>query len=156
MWDPVEGKFWTGTLSDGATINTNVVPLDVQTWSVLAFGRGINRAVCCVDYVLENHALEGGADFNRDRDGVWYEGTAQLALALLQAGRVEEYEKYLRCLEASQLESGAIPAASRDWVSTGFKVNVEGHPDWVYYHRGHVGATAWYVLARLRVNPFWF
>jgi len=156
MWDPEEGKFWTGTGCDGVTVNTNVVPLDVQTWSVLAFGRGINGAAVCLDYALEHHTLQGGADFNRDRDGVWYEGTAQLALACLLLGREEEYRRYLACIERAQLASGAIPAASRDGVSTGFRVEVEGHPEWVYYHRGHVGATGWYLFARLRVNPFWF
>lgn len=156
MWDETEGKFWTGTLSDGITVNTNVVPLDVQTWSILAFGEGINGAARCIDYALSHHVCGGGADFNRDRDGIWYEGTAQLALAALQLGRGEIYERMLATIEKAQLKSGAVPAASRDGLTTGFKVSVEGNPDWVYYHRGHVGATAWYILARLKVNPFWF
>lgn len=156
MWDGREGKFWTGTLEDGITINTNVVPLDVQTWSVLAFGAGINGAAVCIDYALSHHVCGGGVDFNRDCDGIWYEGTAQLALAALQLGRTGLFERMLATIEAAQLESGAVPAASVDGLTTGFKVSVEGNPDWVYYHRGHVGATAWYVLARLGVNPFWF
>ena len=26
---------------------------------------------------------------------------------------------------------------------------------WEYFDRGHVGATAWYILAKLRANPYW-
>ena len=38
MFDPVGGKFWTGT-GAGDTINTDSVPLDAQTWSLLTLAR---------------------------------------------------------------------------------------------------------------------
>jgi hypothetical protein len=50
-------------------------------------------------------------------------------------------------MDAAQLQSGAIPAASKDGLDTGL--------GWVYYRRGHVGATAWYLSAKLKINPFW-
>ena len=37
MWNSTGGFFWTGTGSDGVTINTANIPEDVQTWSYLAF-----------------------------------------------------------------------------------------------------------------------
>jgi uncharacterized protein YyaL (SSP411 family) len=37
MWNATGGFFWTGTGTDGVTINTSNIPEDVQTWSYLAF-----------------------------------------------------------------------------------------------------------------------
>ena len=37
MFNAENDFFWTGTLGDGATINTNPIPEDVNTWSFLAF-----------------------------------------------------------------------------------------------------------------------
>jgi hypothetical protein len=37
MFNVESDFFWTGTLADGATINTNPIPEDVNTWSFLAF-----------------------------------------------------------------------------------------------------------------------
>ena len=42
---------------------------------------------------------------------------------------------------------------SIDGLTTGFNLN-SGKP-WLYYRRTHVGATAWFILAELGVNPFW-
>lgn len=36
MFNATNGFFWTGTLPDGVTINTNPIPEDVNTWSFLA------------------------------------------------------------------------------------------------------------------------
>lgn len=36
MFNATSDFFWTGTLGDGATINTNPIPEDVNTWSFLA------------------------------------------------------------------------------------------------------------------------
>ena len=36
MFDATGDFFWTGTLTDGATINTSAIPEDVNTWSFLA------------------------------------------------------------------------------------------------------------------------
>ena len=36
MFNVTDGFFWTGTLLDGITINTNPIPEDVNTWSFLA------------------------------------------------------------------------------------------------------------------------
>ncbi|MCS7227317.1 MAG: hypothetical protein NZ821_10035, partial [Gloeomargarita sp. SKYB31] len=38
MWNDEAGFYWTGTLDDGVTINSQAVPLDAQTWALLAFG----------------------------------------------------------------------------------------------------------------------
>ena len=34
MWDSQEGEFWTGTTEDGVTIAREIVPVDIQAWSI--------------------------------------------------------------------------------------------------------------------------
>jgi hypothetical protein len=71
---------------------------------------------------------------------------------------VEETEKavaVVETIENAQLESGAIPAASKDGLTTGFYLSTSDGSPWLYYQRGHVGATAWYLFAKLEINPYW-
>lgn len=96
-----------------------------------------------------------------NREGVWFEGTAHLALAL-RARRAPGDEAHARRLLASaeraqdllgggQTLGGAAPAARSGIVSasspldTGFGFG--------YYPYRHTGATAWYLLAATRSNP---
>jgi len=152
MWDPSEGKFWTGTLDDGVTINKSdksdesVIPLDVQAWAVLAFPDVIEYRRG-LQYVEQHHALPGGFDYNTDLDGIWLEGTAHMSCAYRVVGQAQKADVARKHVEAAQYKNGAIPAASKDGLTTGF--------DWLYYHRAHVGATAWYLLAAMKVNPYW-
>ncbi len=147
MWDDSEGKFWTGTLDDGITENKAVIPLDAQAWSVLAFRDNPALYARALTFAEQNHAVGGGFDFDTDRDGVWYEGTAHMAAAYQVVGQRAKALALLTLITGNQMRNGAIPAASKDRLTTGF--------DWLYYRRGHVGATAWYALARLGVNPYW-
>lgn len=105
-----------------------------------------------------------GSEFNPkpDTSAVWFEGTAQLALALndrrsrtdrASAGRLFD------ALESAQAElgreqtfggsrvDGGIVAASSP-LDTGFGFG--------YYPNLHTGATAWYVMAGLTANPYTF
>lgn len=96
-----------------------------------------------------------------DRNGVWFEGTAHLALALRDRGRagdetrarglVASIERAQDLLGAGQTvggralpeRSGVVSASSP--LDTGFGFG--------YYPYRHVGATAWYLLAATRTNP---
>jgi hypothetical protein len=147
MWDENEGKFWTGTKEDGVTINKDVVPLDVQAWAILVFKDEAQKYLKALKYVEEHHAVEDGFDFNTDKDGIWYEGTAFMAVVYEVVGEGNKAQNLLRTVEKAQLPSGAIPAASKDGLTTGF--------DWFYFYRGHLGTTAWYLFAKLGVNPYW-
>ena len=157
MWDEVEGKFWTGTRDDGATANHDVIPVDAQAWAVLALGEEGKPFWAALEYAEANLKVGGGFDFDEDGDGIWYEGTAQMAAAYQATGEPEMAAEILGLLMAAQLESGALHACDQDGLTTGFNVPVpEGDPiPWLYYRRAHVGATAWYVFAALGVNPFW-
>lgn len=106
----------------------------------------------------------GGADFNPkpDTSAVWFEGTAQLALALNDRRSRTDRENAGRLFDAlesaqaelgqkqkfggSRIDGGVVAASSP--LDTGFGFG--------YYPNLHTGATAWYVMAGLAVNPYKF
>jgi hypothetical protein len=55
MFNSTGGFFWTGTLLDGVTINTNPIPEDVNTWSFLALLD--NEFAGSVDWAKTNLAV---------------------------------------------------------------------------------------------------
>ncbi|MFJ8535855.1 Tat pathway signal sequence domain protein [Streptomyces sp. NPDC093591] len=96
-----------------------------------------------------------------DRNGVWFEGTAHLALALRErSGRGDEacarrligsIERAQDLLGGGQTVGGwALPGscgvvAASSPLDTGFGFG--------YYPYRHTGATAWYLMAATRFNP---
>jgi hypothetical protein len=155
MWNEEQGFYWTGTLTDGVTINTQTVPLDAQIWALLAFGSNerTQRAIAYAE--THHHATWGnfeGFDFNDDRDMPWSEGTGQMVVAYWLLGERNDAQHYLNELREVQATAPngngkGIVAAPADGLTTGF--------DWQYFNRLHVGATAWYVFAEQWLNPYW-
>jgi hypothetical protein len=97
----------------------------------------------------------GGFDFNNDRDGLWVEGTAQAALALRILGRANDASKLLDGLASQISPSGYLFATREPRITTGLKItSASTEPDFFYYRRPHLGATAWAVLAGTGWNPF--
>jgi hypothetical protein len=152
MWDGAEGKFWTGTGEDGVTIGKDVIPVDIQAWAILALQEESRSYWRALEYAETHHKVGNGYDFNQDRDGVWHEGTAQIAAAYKYIDRQDRRQAILSYLKKAQSLNGGIHATDRDGVTTGFTLN-DGQP-WLYYRRPHVGATAWLALAEQGVNPF--
>jgi len=151
-----EGCFWMGTGEDGVTINKEVLPLDCNTWAILALGDSFDRAEGLkVMAYLEEHMAKVGNGYGfhaTDEPGVWFEGTAQVALAWLALGETAKYEQVLTYLNRCANIDGSITAADRDGVTTG--LSVEGTDiEWLYGKRIHVGATAWLAFAQMGVNP---
>ncbi|MBW4577271.1 MAG: hypothetical protein KME08_18525 [Aphanothece sp. CMT-3BRIN-NPC111] len=153
MWDKVDKKFWTGTWPDGVTINKDVIPLDVQAWAILALRDAGKPYWQSLEYAQKYHRVGQGFDYNQDRDGIWYEGTAHMAVAYQLTNQPQNSSILISTIKAAQDSSGGIPAADRDKLTTGF--SAAGSQPWFYFHRLHVGATAWFVLAEKKVNPFW-
>ncbi|WP_319419862.1 AGE family epimerase/isomerase [Pleurocapsa sp. FMAR1] len=153
MWNSDGGNFWTGTEDDGATIYREVIPLDAQAWTPLALKAASKPYWQCLKYAEQHQKVAGGFDFNQDRDGIWYEGTAQMALAYQAINQPRKAEAVLAMLEAGQEPSGGMPTTDKTTLTTGF-IQPDGNP-WLYFRSLHVGATAWAVLAERGVNPFW-
>ncbi|MEU0388789.1 Tat pathway signal sequence domain protein [Streptomyces chartreusis] len=96
-----------------------------------------------------------------DRNGVWFEGTAHLALALRERGARGDEARARRLLASTEQaqdllggdqtvggralpeRSGVVSASSP--LDTGFGFG--------YYPYRHTGATAWYLMAAARFNP---
>ena len=152
MWNDDEDFFWTGTKLDGCTINESNIPVDIQAWALMVLGE-YNSAL---QWAENNCYTESdgfkGFDFNNDNDGVWFEGTAQMAVAYLINKEKNKANIYIAELlkaqvSASNANGKGICAASHDGVTTGF--------DWEYFNRLHIGATAWYIFSEMEYNPYW-
>ena len=164
MWDAEAGHYWTGTTPDGVTINRAVVPLDIQAWTVLAFGADATTRQAL--HYAEDHlkatfddpsgfAFDGFTFSQHETTAPpmpWPEGTAQMAAAFQRTGDAAAASFYLA--ELQELQANAhngngqgLVAAPADGLETGFGS--------VYYNRLHIGATAWYLCAALGYNPYY-
>jgi hypothetical protein len=151
MWDSIAGKFWTGTQPGSDSINRETIPLDVQAWFFQASGE-LGDKLRAITFAERNQRVEGGFDFNDDKDGAWFEGTAQMAVTYDVLHRQSERDTVLCWLREAQLPSGALPTTNRSVLTTGLHL-ANGCP-WLYYRRAHLAPTAWFVLAVRGVNPF--
>ncbi|MFF8344921.1 Tat pathway signal sequence domain protein [Cellulosimicrobium funkei] len=206
MWEPDGGYLYTGT-NDGTEINRDPLPLDPQTWGWLALReRRYARALDWADDALAARDVAGegvsqlpagrvveGVTFSSASltstasyndlpvhpQGVWLEGTAQLASALADRGargrgsrhdrrrgrrgcerdddRVRA-EGLLREVQGVQEGVGAgqtiggAPLPERAGVVAASSLLDSGF-GFGYFQVQHVGATSWYLLAAARANP---
>ncbi|WP_181420595.1 hypothetical protein [Curtobacterium sp. MCPF17_046] len=157
MQDPTDGHLWTGTDPDGTTINRTPIPEDVQTWAYLAtLDRRYSPSVTWVlDHLTAHDGPYTGPSFSdTDVSKVWFEGSGHLALALEARGARGDRARAAQILDSVQLAQATEPngdgkgivSASSDGLDTGFGD--------LYYASLHTGATAWYLLALTRSNPF--
>jgi hypothetical protein len=157
MWDARAGRFYVGTADNGVTPNDSEQPEDVNSWSYLALRD--SRYAASLGWDVRNLAVTvrgfSGVSFCKgDRGGVWFEGTANLADALLLRHRGDDPAMaagYLADVGYAQRHAGTgdglgVVAASKNWLS-----DCDGS---YYFASLHTGATAWYVLAALRIDPF--
>jgi hypothetical protein len=169
MWDQNGGFFYAGTGSDGNINMTSAqIPEDAQTWAIMTlqdlnFTPGVEWALgnCFVAHCPTCGAGFSGLDFNNDRDGVWFEGTAHAALALKICGPLAGVTADSLLTEIRRAQTIAtnnngkgIVAACHDGLTTGFDLPGSSDP-WYYFNRLHVGATAWYLFAESGQNPYW-
>jgi hypothetical protein len=149
MW--AGDHFWIGTKPQANLADTDHPALDIQAWAVLAFESYIPALRWAEQFCYTEADGFRGFDYNTDKDGVWFEGTAQMALAYRVAGENDKAVLYSEELKKAQSTARnhngkGMPAASRDHVSTGLGTD--------YFNRLHIGATAWYIFADLGINPF--
>lgn len=187
MWDSSRNLFLTGS-NDGSTLNRSILPLDPQTWSWLAlrdrrYAKALDWAagtLAVTDTPAVAHSqlpaglsisgvtfsdasLTSAASYNGlpvCRQGVWLEGTAQLAVALADRDArgdaraanalLAQLGKARSGLGAGQkagggalTERGVVAASSL--LDSGFGYG--------YFQVQHVGATSWYVMAERGANP---
>jgi hypothetical protein len=159
MWNETGGYFWTGTVNDGVAVNPSPIPEDTQSWGLMAlgetdtYGAGITWAESdlsldpcpgCISY--------HGFKFSDVGDGCWFEGTAHVAVAFQIKGEAAKADDVLGVLRSVQTSAAnnngaGIVAACPEGAETGYA--------WSYPNALHIGATAWYLFAERRFNPFW-
>lgn len=148
--------FLLGTKPDGSLADEDLLALDAQLWPWMAMPESPRAWKSSLSFAKARLGVAGGFDFNGDRDGVWVEGTAQAALAYRISGNAEESDRLLAGLSADQTPSGLLNASRVARLTTGLSIDPTGGavPDFFYYRRPHLGATAWAVLAETGWNPF--
>ena len=147
--------FLLGTKPDGSLADESLLALDVQLWPWMAIPDSPASWRRGLAFAQTHLAVDGGFDFNGDRDGIWVEGTAQAALAYRISGDAARSDRLLMDLQADRTPSGLLNATRAARLTTGLSIDPTGTtPDFFYYRRPHLGATAWAVLAEIGWNPF--
>ena len=153
-WDAGTGHFFIGTLPEGSK-NLQASALDVQMWAnLLPNARPEWRRA--IQDAERNYGVAGGFDFNTDRDGLWLEGTAQAALVYRTLGERAKANKLVVTISGQfDAASGYVYATREARITTGLALGPHSSTaDFYYFHRPHLGATAWAALAALDWNPF--
>ncbi|MDD2889486.1 MAG: T9SS type A sorting domain-containing protein [bacterium] len=159
MWDSDSGHFWVGT-KNSDTINY-FSSLDAQTWGVLTEG---NPDTCmkAINWAEENCRDSCGTfqgfHFSTIRDGIWWEGTAQMCCAFQNKGDNAKADTFLDQLKNWQ--SNNVPVGNNKGIGACYPDSIYTGMDkmwgqWNYYNRLHIGATSWYIFALKKVNPYW-
>jgi hypothetical protein len=156
MWLPKEGRFAMGLHPDGALNDASA--LDANLWPLLSAGAAPNWR-SSLDWVLAHHGVpEGraaGVDFNTDRDGIWLEGTAYVALLARRLGQPDLAAGMMATLRDNTAPGGLIYATTTPTLTTGLTTGLDtANPDFLYFRRPHIAAAAWAVLAQLGASPF--
>lgn len=155
MWNDGEGRFYVGSLPGGDTPNTSQSGIDSELWPIMAVPKFRARADHVLDWVDRHYAVDGGFDFNDDRDGIWLEGTAQAALAFEIAGHRARSDALLDTIGAELSPESLVYATSGPELTTGLKIGPDStSADFKYFRLPHIGATAWGILAAKGWNPF--
>jgi hypothetical protein len=160
-----DGCFYTGTGTDGITINRENKPLDTNTWAILTLtnDREANNRwdpEKVYSFIEQTFKVGDGVDYNQNCDGLWHEGTSQLAVAAALLGKTAEYERLMQYLNGAAEKDGSICAANIDGLTTGFESLIADKGGktvaipWVYDHRISLASTAWLAFAQLKVNPY--
>lgn len=154
MYDARLHCFYTGTTDDGETVSDGVIPLDANALAILAFGDELEDAHAVLSFVEDQMTVGRGYDFSAgDLDGIWNEGTAQMAVCCWSLESTQKYEDLIQYLLTQVTADGMLPAADRDGVSTGFALPGTDRM-WEYNNEPSVSATAWAALAQIKTNPF--
>ncbi len=151
MWS--KDHFLIGTQVNGTHPETGNPPLDIQAWSILAFGDDRNalewtERIC---HVKQSDGAEG-FDFNTNKDGIWYEGTAHMVLAYRAVHACDKAALYLDTLRKTQLF--APGGNGKGIVAASWGTRVDTGLGWNYFPCLHIGATAWYIFAETGINPY--
>jgi hypothetical protein len=153
MWTPSCSCFAVGTGEDGITHNPYLA-LDAQLWPLLAMPGAASRYGAAIT-IAENKVSDGGGfAYSEAKDGLWTEGTAQVALFMELSGRETEAESFIGAVDTMQASDGSYYASSTQELPTGFMLETDPTQPRQYFHIAHLAAVSWAAIASRRYNPF--
>ena len=136
--------------------NDPLDPLDVNPLGVSALGAsGVRPYELSLNYANSHHrsvqtwrsgkvrVSVDGFDFNSDHNDIWVEGTAQMAKALRQLGRLSEGNYFLDQIIRTQSKNGGLP----------YSVKGTFNGDFTMSKNEAVASTGWLILAIENINP---
>ena len=155
MFDETRDMFRLGTVPGGATQPPDRLALDALIWPLIGVADVPSVWRRSLAFAKSHLAVPGGFDFNGDRDGLWTEGTAQASLVERAQGNRAGADALLATVSSLRSPSGYVYATGAGRITTGIAIGPESKgADFFYFHRPHLGATAWAVLAATGLNPF--
>lgn len=134
--------------------------LDLHSWGYCVFEdfpadvlSKADRYVTTQRSTVSNGFVTGYC-FDEDRDVVWLEGTGQMAVAFIKAGREEEAQKYLQEMKKNLIKSSAFPGSFALPYSVNFGTSYGPDALWSGVDTNPaVSSTAWYLFGMLRFDP---
>jgi hypothetical protein len=151
MWRPKCGCFAVGTTEDGKTRNLYLA-LDAQIWPLLAIPGDAARDKAAM---APSKLRDGdGFAYSEAKEGLWTEGTAQVALLLELSGRLDEADGFMKAVDTMRAPDGSYYAASTRELPTGFMLETDPTQPRQYFHIAHLAAVSWVAIAGRRYNPF--
>ena len=153
MWQPGCGCFAAGTGLHAHQLD-HLVATDAQLFPLLAIGgfaRGYGPKLRAILHRLRDG---GGIAYSVAAEGVWTEGTAQLALYRQLSGQSARARVLLGVLARARAPGGSYYATAKGALATGFGLSTDPSKSRVYFHLPHLGALAWVALAQCAFDPF--
>ena len=151
MWLPQCSCFAAGTKEDGKTRNVYLA-LDAQTWPLLAIPGAAQRYRSAL--ALEKLRQDAGFAYSEAKEGLWTEGTAQVALLQELSGHEAKATQLMKTVEAMRTPDGSYYASSTKELPTGFMLETDPTQPRQYFHVAHLAAASWAAIAQRRYNPF--
>jgi hypothetical protein len=153
MWDASCGCFAVGSGEDGVTRNP-LLALDAQVWPLLALAGAATQYGAAIPTVEQRLRVGNGFAYSQAKDGIWTEGTAQMALLYALIGRPADAKAATKATSEQQIPDGSFYATNTQSLPTGFMLSTDPAKPRLYFRLAHLGATAWVALAEMRYNPF--
>jgi hypothetical protein len=153
MWDPACACFAAGTAEDGVTHNP-ILALDAQVWPLMALPGAAEKFASAITTAEQRMSVDEGFSYGEDRDGVWTEGTGQMALLLKLLGRTGRAKSLIAVIESQRSPDGGLYATTVRELPTGFVLDTDPTKPRLYFRLPHLGAASWAALAERGFNPF--
>ena len=153
MWDPACACFAAGTAEDGVTHNP-ILALDAQVWPLIALPGAAAKFASAITTAEQRMSVDEGFSYGENRDGVWTEGTGQMAVLMKLLGRTGRAKSLIAVVESQRSPDGGFYATTVRALPTGFVLDTDPTKPRLYFRLSHLGAASWAALAERGFNPF--